>query len=286
MYEYKTVYCPFNHQHDKSSCEYAHNVQDFRRNPLTQTYKAEICKKWNISSDITSYAQGGCVKNEDCDKCHGWKEFEYHPKFYKTRQCTSGKSCNRPDCGYYHSIKDKRLNSRCTKKSGDNAKSNQPSRWPANNETSGLHLQKQNQNLPCHPPHREKSNPKTIANKMFCKLPGTAHKNNQIVSTKNLNIGFTPSSNRPARSFSKENQQLNLQKGKNPTSVQNHNEDPHFPGQISKKNTFDFSLGRNLRKQSETITSSSDFNIFCLRSDDATTTSSFKFNQFISPVKL
>jgi hypothetical protein len=49
---------------------------------------------------------------------------------------------------------------------------------------------------------------------------------------------------------------------------------------------FDFSLGRNLRKQSETITSSSDFNIFCLRSDDATTTSSFKFNQFISPVKL
>ena len=27
MYEYKTVYCPFNNQHDKSSCEYAHNVQ-------------------------------------------------------------------------------------------------------------------------------------------------------------------------------------------------------------------------------------------------------------------
>lgn len=55
VHQYKTVYCPFNHQHDKSGCEYSHNVQDFRRHPLKHKYKPEICKKWNVSSEISSY---------------------------------------------------------------------------------------------------------------------------------------------------------------------------------------------------------------------------------------
>jgi hypothetical protein len=99
---YKTVYCPFNQVHDKSSCEYAHNVQDYRRDPKLINYRAEICKKWNVSSEITRYEDGGCSLNEACDRCHGWKELEYHPKFYKLKNCVNGDKCPRVDCGYLH----------------------------------------------------------------------------------------------------------------------------------------------------------------------------------------
>ena len=101
-YFYKTVYCPYNHNHDKSSCEYAHNVQDYRRDPLTVAYNPETCKRWSASSEINKYEDGGCNYNEACNKCHGWKELEYHPKFFKTRQCTHGEKCSRADCGYLH----------------------------------------------------------------------------------------------------------------------------------------------------------------------------------------
>lgn len=101
-YKYKTVYCPFTHVHDKAACVYAHNVQDYRRNPKTTAYKAETCKKWNAAGDISMYADGGCNYNEACNRCHGWKELEYHPKFYKTRPCANGEECTRVDCGYLH----------------------------------------------------------------------------------------------------------------------------------------------------------------------------------------
>jgi len=31
---------------------------------------------------------GGCSKGMSCNKCHGWKEYDYHPRNYtsKTRQ--------------------------------------------------------------------------------------------------------------------------------------------------------------------------------------------------------
>ena len=34
MYKYKTIWCPDTQHHDRSTCVYAHNIQDFRRNPL------------------------------------------------------------------------------------------------------------------------------------------------------------------------------------------------------------------------------------------------------------
>ena len=102
-YYYKTVYCPFTYAHDKSICEFAHNVQDYRRNPKTTPhYKPEVCKKWNMHTEISKYEDGGCNYNEACDKCHGWKELEYHPKYYKTKACTNGERCPRKHCGYLH----------------------------------------------------------------------------------------------------------------------------------------------------------------------------------------
>jgi hypothetical protein len=46
--------------------------------------------------------------------------------------------------GFFFPNKKNRLNNRCTKKTGENRISNQSTRWPANGETSTLHLQKQN----------------------------------------------------------------------------------------------------------------------------------------------
>ena len=101
-YLYKTIYCPFNHQHEKSNCPYAHNVQDFRRNPRTVAYSADLCKKWLMSAEIAKYSDGGCNFNEACSKCHGWKELEYHPKYYKSKACGNADRCQRQDCGYLH----------------------------------------------------------------------------------------------------------------------------------------------------------------------------------------
>ena len=49
MYQYKTVYCPYPNSHEKHSCVYAHNIQDYRRSPIKNgriQYQAYECKKW------------------------------------------------------------------------------------------------------------------------------------------------------------------------------------------------------------------------------------------------
>ena len=47
LYYFKTEYCPFSNSHNRNSCVYAHNVQDFRRNPKEINYKAIECQNWN-----------------------------------------------------------------------------------------------------------------------------------------------------------------------------------------------------------------------------------------------
>jgi len=44
----------------------------------------------------------------DCENCHGWKELEYHPLYYKTKPCNNGKKCNKKDCPFHHSNAEKR----------------------------------------------------------------------------------------------------------------------------------------------------------------------------------
>lgn len=104
----KTIFCPFKNEHDRSSCPYAHNVQDYRRNPEIYTYGPEECQYWKKADTISSYEQAGCPKMLDCEKCHGWKEYEFHYMVYKTRPCTNAGKCQKKDCSYYHSNKDKR----------------------------------------------------------------------------------------------------------------------------------------------------------------------------------
>lgn len=108
MFFFKTVLCPFNlTQHDKAQCVYAHNWQDFRRKPSQFNYDPQSCPNWKSTDYILNY-QDGCPLGFDCTKCHGWKELEYHPLNYRTKQCNT-KNCQKGrDCPFYHNAREKR----------------------------------------------------------------------------------------------------------------------------------------------------------------------------------
>ena len=113
MYFYKTELCPFNKEHNKAFCVYAHNWQDFRRKPSIFAYDSSImCNNWRPEVFIAKYHQG-CKNMASCKHSHGWKEQEYHPLVYKTIKCQeevkSNKKCSRGiECPFFHSAKDKR----------------------------------------------------------------------------------------------------------------------------------------------------------------------------------
>ena len=87
MFYYKTEFCPFNlTEHDKALCVYAHNLQDYRRNPSTYDYGPIACFNWKLKDYIYNYDQG-CENGIHCGMCHGWKELQYHPMFYHTKKC-------------------------------------------------------------------------------------------------------------------------------------------------------------------------------------------------------
>ena len=109
IFHYKTVMCPFNqNKHDKSSCVYAHNWQDFRRKPQETRYEPVPCQNWKTGDFVTNY-EDGCVNGFDCNKCHGWKEYDFHPINWMTKPCPKGKGCNKKrECTFYHNVSEKR----------------------------------------------------------------------------------------------------------------------------------------------------------------------------------
>jgi len=82
MYNFKTEWCPFRKDHHKADCVYAHNWQDFRRNPQLFQYQKTKCENWRSEVYITKYSEG-CKDMEKCINSHGWKEECYHPMSYK-----------------------------------------------------------------------------------------------------------------------------------------------------------------------------------------------------------
>jgi len=103
--KFKTVFCPYIYNHDRTQCVYAHNPQDFRRDPNKYNYRPVQCQNWS-QGQILSYEKGNCPKGMDCENCHGWKELEYHPKVYKTKYCSNSKSCIKIDCPFLHPGRD------------------------------------------------------------------------------------------------------------------------------------------------------------------------------------
>ena len=121
MFYFKTEWCPFNTEHNKAQCVYAHNWQDFRRKPHLFSYNPfEICEQWQAGNFIGKYEEG-CPLQSYCGRYHGWKEQIFHPMIYKTIFCDEAEQ-KYPDqklqqcqknlqCGYYHSEKDRRTTS-------------------------------------------------------------------------------------------------------------------------------------------------------------------------------
>lgn len=104
MWKFKTEWCPFKHEHNKSICVYAHNWQDYRRIPIN--YSPQSCPNWKYKKYVTIYEQG-CINGFSCSFSHGWKEARFHPLVYKTMFCTEISKCHKgPDCPFYHSMAD------------------------------------------------------------------------------------------------------------------------------------------------------------------------------------
>jgi len=107
--KFKTEWCPFNHEHNKSICVYAHNWQDYRRKLSQYRYSARMCPNWKYELYISDYTEG-CPKGLDCEFSHGWKESLFHPDAYKTLPCQDLAKCRKgPDCPYFHSAEDRRF---------------------------------------------------------------------------------------------------------------------------------------------------------------------------------
>ncbi|KRX10515.1 hypothetical protein PPERSA_01527 [Pseudocohnilembus persalinus] len=116
MFYFKTVWCPFNlTTHDKALCVYAHNWQDYRRKPHLYEIEPQPCENWKANGFILNY-ENGCPNGFNCNKCHGWKELEYHPKNYKTKPCQKNCSKNK-DCPNFHTQSERRLLSSGVQKS-------------------------------------------------------------------------------------------------------------------------------------------------------------------------
>lgn len=103
LYFFKTVVCPFDKSHDKSTCSYAHNLQDFRRNPKKYVYDKKNCSKWDNKKTILNYLDGCCF-GYSCRFSHGWKEQDFHPLTYKTTKCKYYKDgCEKhAACPFFH----------------------------------------------------------------------------------------------------------------------------------------------------------------------------------------
>ncbi|CDW73819.1 zinc finger ccch type domain containing protein [Stylonychia lemnae] len=108
QFYFKTEWCPFNKEHNKAQCDYAHNWQDFRRKPHLFNYDSnDLCPNWKAGTFISKYEEG-CILQAACLRSHGWKEQEYHPYHYKTKPCQEVKCGQIHQCPFYHSDMDRR----------------------------------------------------------------------------------------------------------------------------------------------------------------------------------
>lgn len=109
VHKFKTVMCPFfNLKHDKGTCVYAHNYQDYRRPPNENYYELQPCPFWKYDAYVQDY-KDGCPYGKQCPKCHGWKEYDFHPLYYKTTPCPNGSRCYKNVlCPFYHDENDRR----------------------------------------------------------------------------------------------------------------------------------------------------------------------------------
>jgi hypothetical protein len=110
MWTYKTQWCPIGSFHDWQECIYAHNYQDYRRDPRLG-YSTVVCPDWEKVNRDPKY-QSRCPRGFACGFAHGAKEQLYHPAYFRSVLCNDhfhGKRCPRGrQCAFFHKKKEKR----------------------------------------------------------------------------------------------------------------------------------------------------------------------------------
>jgi hypothetical protein len=110
MWTYKTCWCPIGSFHDWQECIYAHNYQDYRRDPRLG-YSTLVCPDWEKSNRSPDY-KSRCPRGFACGFAHGAKEQLYHPGYFRSVLCNDhfhGKRCPRGrQCAFFHKKKEKR----------------------------------------------------------------------------------------------------------------------------------------------------------------------------------
>jgi len=110
MWTYKTQWCPIGSFHDWQECIYAHNYQDYRRDPRLG-YSTLVCPDWEKGNRNPDYCTR-CPRGFSCGYAHGAKEQLYHPGYFRSVLCNDhfhGKRCPRGrQCAFFHKKKEKR----------------------------------------------------------------------------------------------------------------------------------------------------------------------------------
>lgn len=100
FFEFKAEFCPFNVKHNKFTCLYAHNWQDYKR-PFSPGLLPKHCPNWNTNKVLDSYSEG-CPSGMSCRYCHGWKELDYHPARFRQTHCSSVVCDRKSVCSFLH----------------------------------------------------------------------------------------------------------------------------------------------------------------------------------------
>mmetsp|Transcript_7519 Transcript_7519/g.8114 ORF Transcript_7519/g.8114 Transcript_7519/m.8114 type:complete len:1045 (+) Transcript_7519:154-3288(+) len=94
--KFRSTWCTKRYDHDHDLCGFAHiEINDgwLRRNPVTSSYKNEMCNFISIAGDKmispTQFYLNECPKGIACDYAHSMEEIMYHPMNYKAKLCTS-----------------------------------------------------------------------------------------------------------------------------------------------------------------------------------------------------
>eukprot|EP00931_Biecheleriopsis_adriatica_P039066 TRINITY_DN22341_c0_g1_i4.p1 TRINITY_DN22341_c0_g1~~TRINITY_DN22341_c0_g1_i4.p1 ORF type:complete len:875 (-),score=181.68 TRINITY_DN22341_c0_g1_i4:74-2698(-) len=77
-------------------CQYSHDKDWLRRNPLKVQYIAKLCPK------VSSGGPSACPKGQECPFAHSKEEVFFHPKVYKATLCSGGDACGGYYCPFAH----------------------------------------------------------------------------------------------------------------------------------------------------------------------------------------
>lgn len=78
-------------------CQYSHDSEWLRRNPIKVPYAPDLCPL------VAKSGISGCARGSECSLAHSSEEVLYHPRRYKRVSCTGPPDCRGYYCPFAHS---------------------------------------------------------------------------------------------------------------------------------------------------------------------------------------